>query len=194
MTNRDNLRDLSVFLLLTAIGVVGRWVQPDWHFTPLMAVTVLGGFYFRSLWVAALLPISILTISDLALDAHDSIAVQISVYLMMIVPLALGRWARRSEGWRSAGWNGAGWDTAGQGILCGVVPATAFFVVTNFVHWASTSMYGHTWAGLMNCYAAAVPFYRMMLAGDLFYLTLLVGCFALASGSSPELVRVRVKK
>jgi hypothetical protein len=184
MTNRDNLRDLSVFLLLTAIGVVGRWVQPDWHFTPLMAVTVLGGFYFRSLLAAVLLPVGILTISDLALNAHDSVAVHVSVYLMMIVPLVLGRWARGSEGWQ----------LAGHGILCGVVPATAFFLVTNFAHWASTSMYEHTWAGLMNCYAAAVPFYRAMLSGDLFYLTLLVGCLALASAKSPELVRERVKK
>jgi hypothetical protein len=79
-------------------------------------------------------------------------------------------------------------------VLCGIVPATAFFVVTNLVHWSATSMYEHTWAGLMNCYAAAVPFYRIMLAGDVFYLALLVGCLVLANTKTPELVRVRVKK
>ena len=184
MTKQDTLRDVSVFFLLLAIGVMGRWVQPDWNFTPLMAVTVLGGFYFRSLWTAVLLPVGILTISDLALDAHDNFAVQLSVTLMTIVPLALGRWARGNAGWR----------LVGHGALCGLVPATAFFVVTNFVHWAATSMYEHTWAGLLNCYAAAVPFYRTMLAGDIFYLTLLVGCLALANTKTPELVRERVKK
>ncbi|MDZ4658166.1 MAG: DUF6580 family putative transport protein [Bythopirellula sp.] len=184
MTSRDTLRDLCVFFLLLAIGVVGRWVQPDWNFTPLMAVTVLGGYYFRSVWTAALLPVAILTISNFALDGHDNLAVQMSVYMMMIVPLALGRWTRGSAGWR----------LVGHGALCGLVPATAFFVVTNFVHWAATSMYEHTWAGLANCYAAAVPFYRTMLAGDIFYLTLLAGCLALANTKTPELVRVRVKK
>ncbi len=189
MSNRDTLRDLSVFSLLLAIGVVGRWAQPDWNFTPLMAVTVLGGFYFRSPWAAALLPVGILTISNWALAGHDNFAVQVSIILMMIVPLALGRWARGSEGCPKSGW-----QRAGYGALCGVVPATAFFVVTNFVHWAATSMYEHTWAGLMNCYAAAVPFYRTMLAGDIFYLALLVGCFALANTKTPAMVRVRVKK
>ena len=148
MSNRDTLRDLSVFFLLLAIGVVGRWVQPDWNFTPLMAITVLGGYYFRSAWTAAVLSVGILTISNLALDGYENVAVLLSVYSMMIVPLALGRWARGTEGW----------PWVGKGMLCGLVPATAFFIVTNFVHWASTSMYEHTLTGLMQCYVAALPF------------------------------------
>jgi hypothetical protein len=184
MKNRDSVRDLTVFALLTAIGVVGRWAQPDWNFTPLMAVTILGGYYFRSMLAAALLPLGILAISNLALDGYDSFTVQVSVYAMMIVPLLLGRAVRGKQGWQLAGF----------GALCGLVPATTFFVVTNFVHWAATSMYEHTWAGLINCYAAGVPFYRTMLAGDIFYLALLVGCLALAGEKSPLLAAERVKK
>jgi hypothetical protein len=177
-------RDLIVFALLTSIGVVGRWAQPDWNFTPLMAITVLGGYYFRSLLPAVLLPVSVLAISNLALDSYDSVPVLISVYAMMLVPLFLGRAARGKSGWQ----------LAGVGALCGLVPATAFFIVTNFVHWAATSMYDHTWAGLMNCYVAALPFYRTMLVGDLFYLGLLVGCLALAGEKSPLLAADRLKK
>jgi hypothetical protein len=184
MKNRDSLRDLTVFALLTAIGVVGRWAQPDWNFTPLMAVTVLGGFYFRSLVPAVLLPVSVLAISNLALDAYDSLAVQVSVYAMMIVPVLLGRNARGK----------AGWQLAGAGALCGIVPATTFFIVTNFVHWAATSMYEHTWAGLMNCFVAALPFYRTMLVGDVFYLGLLVGCLALAGEKDLLFATERAKK
>ena len=184
MKNRDCLRDLTVFALLVAIGVMGRWVQPDWNFTPLMAVTVLGGFYFRSLWVAALVPVGVLTISNFALDAYDSAAVAAAVYATTIVPVLLGRGARGQEGWR----------LAGIGALCGVVPATTFFIVTNFVHWAATSMYQHTWAGLLSCYAAGVPFYRTMLMGDVFYLGLLAGCLMLATEKTAVLAVERVKK
>lgn len=184
MKNRDSIRELTVFALLTAIGVVGRWAQPDWNFTPLMAVTVLGGFYFRSLLPAVLLPVSVLAISNLALDSYESAAVQASVYAMMLVPLLLGRASRGKSGWR----------LAGMAALCGLVPATAFFIVTNFVHWAATSMYDHTWVGLMNCYTAALPFYRTMLAGDVFYLGLLVGCLILAGEKSALLAPERVKK
>jgi hypothetical protein len=184
MKNRDSLRDLTIFALLAAIGIVGRWAQPDWNFTPLMAVTVLGGYYFRSLLPALLLPVTVLAISDLALEAHDNAIVQASIYAMMLVPLLLGRLARGKSGWQ----------LAGVGALCGLVPATAFFIVTNFVHWAATSMYDHTWAGLMNCFVAALPFYRTMLVGDIFYLGLLVSCLALAGEKSPLLATERVKK
>lgn len=183
MNHRDKIRDLSVLALLVAIGVVGRWAQPDWNFTPLHAVTLLGGFYFSALLPAICLPLCILAISDVALSAHDNFAVQFAVYAMMLLPLALGRIARNMQGWKRVG----------HGVLCGFLPATAFFVVTNFVHWTSTSMYQKTWEGLAACYSAAIPFYRSMLAGDLLYLAVLVACLVLAGMKNPELVRVRVR-
>ncbi len=181
MSNRETLRDLSVFALLLAIGVSGRWAQPDWNFTPLAAVTFLGGYYFRSLWAAVLLPVGILAVSDIVLPAHESVAVQISVHVMMLVPLVLGRLARPAQGWQRVG----------LGVLGGVLPATMFFLVTNFVHWASTSMYEKSFAGLTACYVAGVPFYRTMLTGDVFYLTVLVTCLAIASLKAPQRVHVR---
>ncbi|TWU30052.1 DUF6580 family putative transport protein [Bythopirellula polymerisocia] len=181
MNNRETLRELSVFGLLLAIGVAGRWAQPDWNFTPLAAVTVIGGYYFRSLLAAILLPVGILAVSDIILPAHESVAVQVSVHMMMLVPLFLGRMARHADGWQRVG----------LGVLGGVLPATAFFVVTNFVHWASTGMYEKSIAGLTACYIAALPFYRSMLAGDVFYLVVLVACLMIASARVPQRVRVQ---
>ena len=168
--NRETLRELTVFTLLLAIGVVGRWAQPTWNFTPLVAVTVLGAYYFRQLLPAILLPIGVLLISDMLLAAHDSRLVQGSVYLMMIVPLWMGRHLRGAQGWRRA----AGW------ALCGVVPSTAFFVVTNFAVWAAKSDYPSTLSGLLACFSAGIPFYRTMIGGDVVYLTLFAGCLAIA--------------
>lgn len=172
--NRNTLVDLTTFGLLLAIGVLGRWAQPTWNFTPLVAVTALGGFYFRSWLAAVLLPISVLAISDVLLPAHDNWPVLVSVHVMMIVPLLLGRLAREKQGWR----RGACW------ALCGVVPATAFFIVTNFAVWAFRSTYETSLAGLATCYAAGVPFYRAMLAGDVFYLTVLLACLAVATAAT----------
>ena len=173
--NRETLRELSVFGLLLAIGVIGRWAQPTWNFTPLAAVTVVGGYYFQRTMPAVLLPIGVLALSDLLLPAHDSWAVLVSVHLMMIVPLLLGRSARRADGWR-------------QGALlalCGFVPATAFYLVTNFAVWFFQSTYDKSFEGLAACYAAALPFYRWMLAGDICYLAVLLGCLAIASAAAP---------
>jgi hypothetical protein len=112
----------------------------------------------------------VLVISDLALPSHDSLPVMLSVHVMMLVPLLLGRMVRRKQGWRQI----AMWG------LCGVVPATAFYLVTNFAVWAFKSSYEPTLAGLSACYVAGLPFYRAMLAGDLFFLGMLLACFAAA--------------
>ena len=169
---KHNYRDLAVFFLLLAIGVAGRWAQPTWNFTPLVAVTAIGGFYFRNTLAALLLPVTVLAVSDLVLPAHDSLPVMISVHVMMVLPFVLGRLARKASTRGRVGYL----------ALCGFVPATAFFVVTNFAVWAFKSNYDKTLAGLMECYAAGVPFYRAMIAGDVFFLTVLVGCLV-AAGS-----------
>ncbi len=174
VVNRDTLRELTVFGLLLAIGVLGRWAQPEWNFTPTAAVAALGGYYFRRLLPAVLLPLSVLVISDVLLAPHDSWPVFATVQLMMLVPMLIGRSARDTSG------SPAAWRWA----LCGVVPATAFYVATNFAVWAFTGLYEKTLAGLAQCYVAAVPFYRMMLAGDVFYLIVLGGCLAIARATS----------
>jgi hypothetical protein len=156
---------------------VGRWYEVTWNFTPIAAVTVLGGYYFRQLLPACLLPIGILAVSNLLLPTYPHWQVQLSVYAMMLVPLALGRASRGAQGWQRGK----------QFALCGFVPATLFFAVTNFAVWASTPYYAKTVAGLANCYWMAVPFYRSMLAGDLFFLTVLVGCLAVARSFAPQL-------
>jgi hypothetical protein len=168
--NRETRRDLLVFSLLLAFGVLGRWLEPAWNFTPLAAVTALGAYYFRNWLPAILLPSAMLAISDLLLPTHDTGLVVVAVHLSAIVPLALGRAARRAEGWRRA----LAWG------LCGFVPATVFFLVTNFAVWASGTMYEPTLAGLMRCYELALPFYRTMLAGDVCYVSLTAACLAAA--------------
>jgi hypothetical protein len=37
--------------------------------------------------------------------------------------------------------------------------ATSFFLLSNFMVWASSGMYGHTLSGLGMCYVAGLPFY-----------------------------------
>jgi hypothetical protein len=52
---------------------------------------------------------------------------------------------------------------------CAVLSSALFFVVTNFAVWYSGAWYGDDFAGLIKCYAAALPFARNMLAGDLIW-------------------------
>ena len=174
------LRELSVFTLLLTLGVVGRWAQPAWNFTPLAAVAMMGGYYFRSLLPALLLPIGMLVISDLALQVHDSFAVQASVYVAISLPWILGRMLRR----RSLGGRQTGRTALALG--CGVASSVAFFAMTNFAVWAFQTYYPHSWAGLAECYVAALPFFRTMLAGDLVYVGTLFGGLSAAEWAAKQ--------
>ena len=58
----------------------------------------------------------------------------------------------------------------------------AFFLVTNFVAWLEQALpYGYSFAGLMNCYAAAIPFHQGTLVGDFVFAGALFGAHAVLS-------------
>jgi hypothetical protein len=177
-----NLQDLLVFCLLIAIGVAGRWGQPQWCFTPTAAAAIFAGWYFSRIAVAAMVPLSILAISDLLLPAYNNVAVLLATYVVMTVPVLLGRLQRNSQS-RAA--------SAFRWALFAFVPATLFYIVTNFAVWKFQSTYEKSLAGLAECYWAAVPFYRWMLTGDIFYLTVMLTCCMLAG--VPTLLTQRTK-
>jgi hypothetical protein len=183
---RPNVFDLLAFALLVAIGVAGRWGQPEWCFTPTSAAAMFAGFYFSRLAVAVLVPLAILALSDLALPPYNSILVMVATYAVMTVPVLFGRLLRGEY---------STWGLAGRWLLCGLAPATLFFIVSNFAVWAFQSDYEKSLAGLVQCYTAAVPFYRWMLTGDVFYAAVLFACWALAgvtfTAKQPSLERVR---
>ncbi len=165
---RDTVTQAVVFCLLVAIGVVGRWGQPDWCFTPMAAVTMFAGYYFSRRLTALLVPFSVMAISDTLLPAYDRLGVMLAVYAILLLPILLGGLLRRKM-------------TFSRMTASVTLPATAFWLVSNFAVWSFRDLYPHTAAGLVTCYAAAIPFFRSMLVGDLFYVTLIFGSYALAT-------------
>jgi hypothetical protein len=124
---------------------------------------------------AVMVPVSILAISDLLLPAYNSIPVLIATYAVMIVPVWFGR-SQRGEHPR--------WLAASRWMLFGLYQRRCFT-------WYRTSPSGRFKVTMRNhcldwpCYWAAVPFYRWMLTGDIFYLTVLLGCLAIAGVTNP---------
>jgi len=184
--NQETSRELLIFSLLVAIGVAGRWGQPDWEFTPVAAAAIFAGRYFYRMFVAALVPVAILAISDLLLPAYNSWPVLFVKYSAMVMPILFGRMLLAEP---------RRWKSLGRWAICGIAPATLFFVTTNLAVWAFESDYAKNWAGLIECYVAAVPFYRSMLVGDLFYLTVLFGSAVIAGQqfTSRALIEERLK-
>jgi hypothetical protein len=43
---------------------------------------------------------------------------------------------------------------------CAIGASTTYFLISNFGVWIGWGLYSHTWAGLVDCYVAALPYYR----------------------------------
>jgi hypothetical protein len=165
---RDSTQQWLVFCLLVAIGVVGRWGQPQWNVTPLAATALFAGFYFTHRGFAILVPLVALTISNLALETYDNVFEMAAVYVAMALPVLIGTWMQRLKSWPA-------WAIAGP--VAALASSITFYLLTNFAVWAFTPDYPFT---LATCYADAIPFLRWMAAGDQIYTATLFGCYALS--------------
>lgn len=181
--------DLGLLILLVTFGVLGRWMQPTWFFTPTAAVALFAGYYLSNRWLALAVPVGVMAISNLILPAYHDTAVMLVVYAAMMLPALLGRQLRHSSSY-------------GRLALFSVLPAVVFFITTNFAVWGLLDFYPHTAAGLAQCYAAALPFFRMMLLGDVLYTAVVFGAYVFAAQrgylptlpSRPQPAPVRVRR
>lgn len=141
--------------------------------TPITAVALFAGAYFSDRRLAFAVPLAALFLSDIVLG-FDRLGETVAVYLSFALVVALGLWVGHR---RSALRVGAAALSA----------SVLFFAITNFAVWAFGTLYPNTWAGLVQCYVAALPFFRHTLAGDLAYTILLFGGFALLERRIPAL-------
>jgi hypothetical protein len=138
--------------------------------TPVGALGLFGGGRLRG-WKGFALPIATMAVSDLGMYAlYGWKPFNKWVYACFLVYPLLGRLlARRDSVVR-----------IGLGAFLG---ALVFFLVTNFAVWTTGHavpgvVYEPTFAGLINCYAYALPFFGYTLAGDLGFAAVLFGAHA----------------
>jgi hypothetical protein len=144
--------------VLVALGVCGRLWQPGWNVTPMAGVAIAAGAVFPNPLVAASVPLVSLAVGNLVLPGYGSLAMAAVVFAATAWPVLLGRLVMLGEGRKSFRWGAA----AGSALASSLV----FFLTTNLAHWWLKHDYPHTAAGLVACYAAALPFYRWMPVGD----------------------------
>ena len=155
-------RELLACQLLVLVGVAGRWLIDIPNFKPVAAIALVSGLWLSRAWLALAVPVAILAISDMALAAYPG-AVRLAVYGGLCGGCLVGMWIRRYG--RIYGW---------QLIAASLAGSCVFFIVSNGVWWGSTAIYPRTLAGLVECYAAAIPFFRCTVLGDLFFVAVLV--------------------
>ena len=154
---------LAVLMILAA--AFSRLLPHPLNFTPIAAMALAGGVYLDKRF-ALIIPIAAMLITDWFLGYHQ---ILFFVYGSFITIGLIGIWLRSHK---------RPLPVIGATLLSSVL----FFVVTNFGVWIiGPEMYPRTWTGLVECYVAAIPFFRNTLFGDLVYTGVLFGVFELVS-------------
>ncbi len=167
---------LAYFFVLFAIAMRMPFMPHPWGFTPVAAALLYFGATGkrRQLWI----PFALLAVSDVILTrfvyAYQFSWDHFITWAWYAAILLLGTSLHDSALLR----NKMSWLRVAGAALASSV---SFFVISNFAVWACWNMYPKTLSGLMTCYAAAIPFFRRGIAGDLLFTAVMFGMPALAA-------------
>jgi hypothetical protein len=153
--------DLLLVLFLIGFDVAARLLLHTWNVSPVAASALFAGMMLRRPWLALLVPLGAMALSDLFI-AGDDWRVRAVVYAALALPAVAGILARRFSASRVV---------VPAALSCSLI----FFAATNFAVWAFSGLYSLDTAGLVQCYVAALPFLKYTVAGDLFWVAVLFG-------------------
>lgn len=148
------------FIYLTGlifVAALSRLLPHPSEFTPVIAICIFAGATLGSKKEAILIPILSMFISDLFLGFHSLLPV---VYgTMALISIISFYFLKQNTIFK----------TFAVGLGSGVI----FYLVTNFAVWLSSGMYALNFAGLVECYTLAIPFFRNSLASIFVYSAIL---------------------
>lgn len=166
---------------LTFAAALARLLPHPPNFTPVGGMSLYGGAKLSG-WRAFAMPLALMAITDVLLYYVNGYAAAgfgmfrfntPFIYGAFLINVLIGRTLLKKLSLARLG---------GATLLC----STQFFLITNFAVWLAPDsglgmvMYPHTLAGLLTCYAAALPFFGATLAGDALYTGALFGLHAMA--------------
>ncbi len=170
---------LAGMILLAALS---RLLPHPPNFTPVTAMALFGGAYLLNKKIAFIIPILAMWISDLILNNLVYAAYfegfswygNLYVYGAMILIVALGIALLKKV-------------TIGKLIGVSLGASLIFFLISNFGSWLQIPAYSKDFNGLLQAYAAGLPFLRNSILGTLFYSGVLFGTFEWLKSRYPAL-------
>ncbi|MDD3284289.1 MAG: hypothetical protein PHZ07_01715 [Patescibacteria group bacterium] len=171
MKTRDKIIFASLLILL---AIFSRLIPHLPNFTPIAAISIFISAYIskKYFW----LPILALFLSDIFIGTYD-IKLMSVVYISFIIIGFFGYFLREKRNiFRILGVSFFG--------------SLFFFLTTNFAVWITSSWYERSLFGLLNCYAFAIPFFRNMVIGDIYYLGIIITLFEFISNNGYEKIKI----
>ena len=146
------LLPVSLILILS----FSRLIPHPWNFTPMLAVGIFSGFYFKQFYLGLFIVIFSMFLADLYLGFHGTM---FFTYIALAIAVLLGHFIKHFK--------------FIEILLGGLASSVCFFIVTNFGAWLVLDMYEKNLAGLIKSYVLAIPFFHNTLISTFLYLLLL---------------------
>ncbi len=178
---KNNKPVFIAFGLLVLIAAIYR-ILPGrpLGFAPQIAMALFAGSIVKDKKYAFLLPLFSMLLSDILYQVLFQLHLsatpgfysgQLTNYVLFVGLTAIGFWIKQTNAIQIFG-----------GAVAG---ASVYFLLSNFAVWIGNGLdinsqpYSKTVAGLLHCYAEAIPFYRGSLYATLIFSTLLFGGYYL---------------
>ena len=166
-------KTLLMILYYSGILALSRLIPHPPNFTPIIAMAVFMPYMIRDVYVAMLIPLMAMFISDLYLGMHSSM---FWVYgsIMLCTLLSASTLKQKSLKHLAS-------VSVGSSVM--------FYVITNFAVWLTSTMYPKTLEGLVMCYTMAIPFFQNTFVCTILYVSVLFLIYETAKRSYSWLKR-----
>lgn len=171
MNKHTNKSTQKFFIILTLIvmAIFSRLVPHLPNMTALGAAALLAGASLKPRWVALVVPVVALLVSDWILGFYSGLWATYSAWILIVLGASFILPEDHGVNKNTAAKN---WGRRGVAALFASV---VFFIVSNFGVWAAGGLYPQTIRGLLDCYILAIPFAGTQIVGDLFFTVVLFG-------------------
>lgn len=192
-----NIRNVVLIVMIIA-AMAMRFVTYKYqvlsNFTPVGAIAIFGGVYFRDKWKAYLVPFAALLVSDLVLNyQYFSKLVfypgALWMYASFFAMVFLGSQIKKVN--------------VLNVLLASLGGVVIHWLLTDIEPWLYGTLYSKGITGYFQSLVAAIPFELNMIKGDILFGTILFGLFEIAKNKYTilhndrddhgELVPVRVR-
>lgn len=163
-----NSEKLAIVLVL--VGAGSRLLHLPPNIAAVTGVTLFAGFAIRNVWLALIVPIAAMALSDIVLGWYNEV---VFTYAGMAAGVFLARGFLHPL-------------TPVRLIGTTFAASLAFFVLSNLGVFAS-GYYGYTAQGLVADFVAALPFWQNSLIGDFLSTAVVFGLYLILKRSFPSM-------
>ena len=136
---KKEILPISLILILA----LARLIPHPPNFTPIIAVAILSGYFFKNIYISFLTLIISMLIADIFLGFHSNIFfVYISLLIISYIFFKIGE----KINYKNL-------------IFYSFFGSLVFFIISNFGVWLLGGLYEKNLTGIIECYILAIPFF-----------------------------------